>query len=128
MNDRRYRVLIIDDSPSDRRIYTRFLMGQSLYSIDIVEATSGDSGLAACRNQPPDCIILDFQLPDRDGLSVIDELKHLPAVPVVFVTGQLEPLVVTEAYRRGVARCLSKDTITSVALQEAVFDALELSY
>lgn len=78
--------------------------------------------------QVPDCIILDYQLPDQNGLELLDTLRHELPTPVVFITGKPEPLVVTEAYRRGVATCLSKDTVTSVTLQEAVFDVLELSY
>lgn len=128
MDNRAYSILIIDDSSSDRRIYRRFLTGQSLYHLDVLEANTAQAGLDACSQQPPDCIILDFQLPDQDGLAVIDDLKKIMSVPVVFITGKPEPLVVTEAYRRGATRCMSKDTVTSVALQEAVFDALELTY
>ena len=47
---------------------------------------------------------------------------------MIFISGKPEALVVTEAYRRGAARYLSKDTVTSASMQEAVYDALELSY
>lgn len=75
----------------------------------------------------PDLIILDYQLPDLDGLSVLERVQTLMRVPVIFVTGKPEALLLGEAYRRGAVKYISKDTITSASIQEALVDALELN-
>lgn len=119
------RILLVEDSAADRKILRRFLQGLDRYRFDFMEADTADDALELCRQQAPDCIILDFKLPGRDGLkSLPDFLAACPA-PVIFITGQSQALTVTEAYRRGALRFLSKDTLTSATLQDAVLDALE---
>ncbi len=132
MNRKHYKVLIIDDSAADRRIYRRFLQGQQGYELDVFEAETAESGLARFAQIEPDCVILDYRLPDLDGLKVLEVLQERAAgyqmknVPVIFVTGQPEALLVSEAYRRGAVKYISKDTITSAVIQDAVNDALDV--
>lgn len=132
MNRKHYKVLIIDDSAADRRIYRRFLQGQQGYELDVFEAETAESGLARFAQIEPDCVILDYRLPDLDGLKVLEVLQERAAgyqmknVPVIFVTGQPEALLVSEAYRRGAVKYISKDTITSSVIQDAVNDALDV--
>lgn len=124
---RRYKILIIDDSAADRRIYKRFLEGQSQYDLEILEAATAQLGLDLCAALVPDCIILDYRLPDLDGLEVLEVLQEKIRVPVLFITGKPEALLITEAYRRGAVKYLSKDTVTSASILEALTDALELN-
>lgn len=132
MNRKHYKVLIIDDSAADRRIYRRFLQGQQGYELDVFEAETAESGLARFAQIEPDCVILDYRLPDLDGLKVLEVLQERAAgyqmknVPVIFITGQPEALLVSEAYRRGAVKYISKDTITSAVIQDAVNDALDV--
>jgi CheY-like chemotaxis protein len=132
-----YKVLIIDDSAADRRIYRRFLLGQQQYDLEIFEAKTAEEGIAAFSEIAPHCVILDYRLPDLDGLSVLETLqsdasgrcdtrgRSTRRVPIIFVTGKPEALLVSEAYRRGAAKYISKDTITSAAILDALADALE---
>lgn len=132
MNRKHYKILIIDDSAADRRIYRRFLQGQQGYELDVFEAETAESGLARFAQIEPDCVILDYRLPDLDGLKVLEALQERAAgyqmknVPVIFITGQPEALLVSEAYRRGAVKYISKDTITSAVIQDAVNDALDV--
>ncbi len=119
-------ILIIDDSAADRKIYRRYLTNQDRIAVEILEASSAHAGLEICASAKPDCVILDFRLPDRDGLSLLDDLQTIHPVPVIFITGQPEALLVSEAFRRGVVKYISKDTVTSSSIQEAVYDALDL--
>lgn len=142
MNRKHYKILIIDDSAADRRIYRRFLQGQGEeaqtlwsergYDLEVVEAPTAEAGLAQLADTVPDCIILDYRLPDLDGLAVLDAIQQQLTsgrlkrrVPVIFVTGKPEALLVSEAYRRGAVKYISKDTITSASIREALSDALE---
>ena len=65
MDTKPYKILIIDDSPSDRKIYKRFLNSQTLYEFALSEAGTIRAGLESCRSQHPDCVVLDYHLPDR---------------------------------------------------------------
>lgn len=95
--------------------------------LDIFEEASAQGGLQRCEEIAPDVIILDYRLPDLDGLAVLEKIQEKMRVPVIFITGQPEALLVSEAYRRGAVKYISKDTITSVSIQEALVDALELN-
>lgn len=134
MKSKPYKVLIIDDSAADRRIYRRFLQGQQRYELEVFEATTAEAGLAYFTEVVPDCVILDYRLPDLDGLSVLEAFQKTVEsgqvkrrVPVIFITGKAEAMLVSEAYRWGAAKYISKDTITSASILEALADALELN-
>ena len=71
--DRGYRLLVIDDDETDRRFYGKLLSGQPYGVSEIRQAADGAAGLAALRAQVPDCLLLDFSLPDQTGLEFLDQ-------------------------------------------------------
>jgi signal transduction histidine kinase/CheY-like chemotaxis protein len=82
----RGRVLVIDDELQARRS-----LGEAIRAggFDVEEAESGAAGLARARSAPPDAIVLDVIMPERDGWSVLQEIKsdaRLCAIPVVLAT------------------------------------------
>ena len=68
MIDNQRTILIIDDCLEDRETYRRYLLQDSLYSYTILEEEYGENGLKLCKLIKPDAILLDFLLPDIDGL------------------------------------------------------------
>jgi signal transduction histidine kinase/DNA-binding response OmpR family regulator len=89
-------VLVIDDDPVQRDLMQRFL-GREGYRVLV--AGGGDEGIRLAREMRPDAITLDVMMPDRDGWSVLADLKadaDLCAIPVVMLTMVDDP-------RRGVA-------------------------
>lgn len=121
-----YRVLLIEDDASHRYIYRRFLEQQGAVSYEIHEAASAEAGLAACGRVRPDCVIVDYRLPDTDGLALLPRLKAATQAPIIFMTAHPEPLTMTKAYRAGAVSYLSKDFLSSETFQAAVVDALRL--
>lgn len=119
-----YKILLIDDNPADRRVFRRFLEQSAAPKFAVFEAGNGQAGLKACREHQPDLVVLDFKLPDTDGIALINEIRKVTRSPLVFVTGQPMPLTQTQAYRFGVVRYLSKDFISSESLQTAVRESL----
>lgn len=79
-------VLVIDDDDDARDFMRRFL---SREGFDVISATNGNEGLAAAAKHRPALITLDVLMPEKDGWSVLQELKDDPAlcdIPVVMLT------------------------------------------
>ena len=78
-------ILLIEDDPHDRALVKRLLQAQRRQYV-IHEATTGEAGLAKCRELRPDCILLDYYLPDMDGREWLSEYSRengrRPAMPV----------------------------------------------
>lgn len=81
------RILVVEDQEDNRRI-VRDLLSASGY--DLVEATSGEEGLAALAGDwRPDLILMDIQLPGLDGYEVTRRIKADPdlrTIPVIAIT------------------------------------------
>ncbi len=79
-------ILVIDDDETVRDQMRRFLVREGC---DVVTAKNGTEGLTLARQVKPALITLDVQMPDRDGWSVLQELKadhELVNIPVVMLT------------------------------------------
>jgi diguanylate cyclase (GGDEF)-like protein len=81
------KILVIDDSPE---IHTLVKVRLSKEEVVIHGANDGASGLVAAREIQPDLILLDVDLPDRDGFAVCTDLKAdsiTMEIPIIFLTG-----------------------------------------
>ncbi len=79
-------VLVIDDDPTSRQLVARML---SKDGFRVIEAASGEEGLALARTERPDVITLDVLMPVLDGWGVLTALKgdkELATIPVVMLT------------------------------------------
>ena len=80
------RVLIIDDEAAPREALSQIVREQGY---DVITAANAERGLSEARRQAPDAIILDVIMPERDGWSVLKEIKSDPdlcAIPVILAT------------------------------------------
>lgn len=122
------RLLIVDDDPGHREICRRFLEQHVEYKYDFMEADMGSEGLILCRTSSPDCILLDYRLPDLDGLAFLKALgsgyKDVP-FPVIMITGGGNEMLVAEAMQAGVADYLPKDMLSPANLARAITNAVE---
>lgn len=121
------RVLLIDDNLPDRVRYRRMLQRES-QSFEIVEAEDGNRGLALLAESQGrfDCVLLDQDLPDLQGLDVLEDIRcQADAPPVIMLTGEEDAAVSIEALRRGAADYLMKRRIDEDRLLRAVRGAIE---
>src|SRR5262245_17011976 len=128
MNELHRKVLIIDDSEEDRVTYRRLLQRDPDVVYLFEEANSGNRGLVACQTFQPDCVLLDYRLPDLDGLQFLEclhEQTHLQAPSVIMLTGTGSETVAVEAMKYGVQDYLVKGALTSERLRSAVTNAIE---
>ena len=80
------RILAIEDHEENRRILGYLLASAGF---EMIEAVTGEDGVAAAEKERPDLIVMDIQLPEISGLEITDRLKKDPAlkaIPVVAVT------------------------------------------
>lgn len=79
--------LVVDDDATMRPLAREVLEQNGLR---VIEAKSGTAGLAAFSRDRPDIVLLDVQMPDKDGFAVCSELRAMPVglhVPVLMMTG-----------------------------------------
>src|ERR687898_3073776 len=122
------RVLIVDDSLEDREAYRRFLTSDHGHRYDLIETQSGAEGIALCRMHLPDCVLLDYRLPDLDGVTFLTDLqceRDGVGVPVIVLAGQGSESVAVEAMKNGAQDYLLKGTMTAASLLRAVENAIQ---
>ncbi|MBW4676221.1 MAG: PAS domain-containing protein [Desmonostoc geniculatum HA4340-LM1] len=121
-------ILIIDDSPEDRQVYRRYLLQDQEHRYTILEAESGEEALALCQELQPEGILLDFLLPDMDGLEFLAELPqqlkgNMPAV--IMLTAYGNESVAVQAMKSGVQDYLIKGQTTAERLRSTVCSAIK---
>lgn len=112
MNKPQVYVLIVEDDLVDRMACSRALGKNADYDFVLYEAETGRHGLQLAHEKKPDCVLLDFHLPDMTGLEFLSELKNKPGeipVPVIMLTGADNAFVAVEAMKRGAQDYLVKD-------------------
>jgi two-component system cell cycle response regulator DivK len=80
------RILVVEDNEENRQIL-RDLLGHAGY--EMLEAHTGEDGVAAALRERPDLILMDIQLPGIDGYEVTRRIKADPAlrgIPIIAVT------------------------------------------
>jgi signal transduction histidine kinase/DNA-binding response OmpR family regulator len=120
-------ILIVDDSPEDQELYRRYLMRDSEYYYVILKANLGWQGLELWQQHQPDALLLDYRLPDLDGLEFLAKLQpspQQPCFPVIMVTGQGNEAIAVQAMKAGAQDYLVKGQITPETLQLAVSGAI----
>lgn len=125
-----WRVLVVDDSPDDRAEIRRLLLKGSERRFEFVEAETGAAGVRAVLDADdlPDCVVLDYNLPDMDALAVLAALAGpdgLTACPVVVLTGTVGHEQTRAVLRAGAQDYLGKGWMTPESLTRAVDNVAE---
>lgn len=107
------RILMVEDDVVDRMACRRSFAQDFLeYEFVLQEAETACDGLQLVQTQQPDCILLDYNLPDMNGLEFLAKLKsdqgEIP-VPVIMLTGADNASVAVEAIKLGAQDYLVKD-------------------
>jgi DNA-binding response OmpR family regulator len=112
-------ILIVEDDTAIRKFAARVL---ELEGYRVLQAEHGDAGLRLARSIRVDLILLDLRMPERDGWSVLEEVKsdmELMAIPVVVFTASVAESQREKALRMGAANYLVKP-MSAASLNEAV--------
>lgn len=127
MSEDALKILIVEDSPEDRDVYVRMLKQHEGRRYRVLDTEYGEEGLELARSEHPECLILDFNLPDMNGLEFLDSLVAGGDAPcgIIMMTGQGNEAVAVEAMKKGAADYLVKGKISTEALRLAVDNAME---
>ncbi len=122
------KILIVDDDEVDRMSVRRAL-GKSGMDARIEEVGTCSEALAALRESHFDCALLDYLLPDGDGLSLLHDIRAADiTTPVVMLTGQRDERLIVELLRAGAADYLSKNELSAENLGHATQTAIRLHH
>jgi two-component system cell cycle response regulator DivK len=102
------KVLLVDDTRLNRELAKDIL---ELQGYAIVEATNGQEAIDHARQENPDVVLLDIELPDMSGLEVVRVLKDDPrtkGIPVVAFTAHVEGGKQEDIVASGCAGCITK--------------------
>ena len=121
------KILVLDDSPEDRETWRRYLLTDPGTEYHVIERGTVDAGLAVCRDENPDCVLVDHNLPDGTGLDFIEDLKELGGTlrfPTVMLTGTGSEAVAVKAMKAGVQDYLVKNRLNADSLHRALNAAI----
>ena len=123
MNSYRNKIWFVEDD----QLYTLFidkaLFERSLW--DPVTFTNGKDLLEALKNDSPKVIILDYNLPDMDGLSILKHIQsHDDQIKVIMLSSQTDVLVAVETFKYGAFDYLVKSKDTVDILENSIGRAL----
>ena len=79
-------VMVVEDNEKNRKLMRVVLKAKGY---NIIEATTGEEALSLLKNQKPDIILMDIQLPGIDGLTLIKQIKASAVtkdIPIIAVT------------------------------------------
>lgn len=98
-------ILVIDDEEQIRKLLDITLRA---HNYSVIEAATAKEGLIHASNHPPELIILDLGLPDKDGLSVLQELRQWHTNPIIILSVQKEEETIIKALDSGANDYLTK--------------------
>ena len=124
------RILIVDDDEVDRKMIKRLLAASAL-EIVTHETASAEECLKLLQLTKVDCVLLDYRLPEMDGIEFLRQLRgsdRASAPAVVMMSGNGNERLVVQAMRLGVQDYLVKADITAANLEEAILHAVESTH
>ena len=121
-------VMLVDDSETDRATYIRYLQNSLESQYTFVEAETGSQALEVYEQHQPDIVLLDYLLPDLDGLEWLAQWQqqYSPICPVIVLTGQGDENIAVQFIKMGATDYLVKGQITAEKLKLSVEKAIAL--
>ncbi|CEH29824.1 hypothetical protein AM501_18565 [Aneurinibacillus migulanus] len=104
-----YRILLVEDNPSNRELFIEILQLKSEYEISVAE--SGLKALEMLETFRPDLILMDIHMPGMDGLAVTRTIKSIPElaeIPIVALSALAMKSDIKSAFEAGCIGYITK--------------------
>ncbi|MEW6094912.1 MAG: response regulator [bacterium] len=108
MNERKRKIVLIDDNTSFVDVISRFL---TLKKFEVFIAYDGTEGIKTVSKYMPDVILLDIMMPGLTGYEVCKKLKKTAKtkhIPIIFLTVRSRPEDIEKGYKFGGAHYITK--------------------
>jgi len=100
------KVLVINDEPTFRMIVDTVLRRQGY---EVLRADTGKNGLAVYRREHPHVVVFDLTIPERDGVAILHQIRHMNAEQsVIVLAGDRSPEPEREVRALGVSEWIVK--------------------
>lgn len=115
------KVLLIDDELDFLKV-----MGTRIqtWGYDVIEASSGKEGIDAIKSKNPDIIILDYMMPEMNGVEVLKEIRRIDKkLPVIMFTAYADRESMKKTEKLGVSSYIPKSssyTNTQLKIKSAI--------
>lgn len=119
-------ILIVDDDSVDREHITRYLCANNDNAFEIDIAESVDDGLKRFYEKKYDLILLDYKMPQRDGIEMLIELNNEPkeaSTAIVMMSNAEEEEIALDCLRTGAQDFIVKNDITDARLRRVILNA-----
>ncbi|RMF65901.1 MAG: hybrid sensor histidine kinase/response regulator [Cyanobacteria bacterium J069] len=119
-------LLVVDDDEIDRMAVRRSLRHAGV-NMTLTEAGDYATAIAALQERPYDCVFLDYRLPDRDGLAVVQEVRGRgDKTPLIVLTGQGDEEIAVELMKAGASDYLPKSKVSPEVLARILRNAIRI--
>ncbi|MEN8148370.1 MAG: response regulator [Planctomycetota bacterium] len=116
------RVLVIDDSATDRLLVSKILAGVGDLECEAVER--GEEALERIAADPPDLVLTDLVMPGMDGFEVVASVREShPGIPIVLMTSQGNEQIAVRALHEGASSYVPKRNL-AIDLPDTVHEVL----
>ncbi len=120
------KIILIDDDEEQYTIVRKYLKRFRSGRYKIEWAPTFESAMEAIKSSPFDLCLLDYDLGERTGLELLDEMRSYGAkFPVVFLTGRGSFDMDVDAMGKGVSDFIEKNDMTAVMLERSIRYAIE---
>ncbi len=119
------KLLLIDDDPVITAIYRDHFRAAGF---EVQSAADGEEGLTAYEQFQPDVVLLDLNMPRRNGIEWLREVKRKPArrqVPIIVITAGAPEWQIKEARESEAVYVLSKNLVDPRLVVESVITATD---
>lgn len=122
----RLKVLIVDDSITVRKLYHSLLSNNPDIPIETLQAQDANSGIDLCNNHEISCILLDYNLPDMNGLEFVNVIKrtHKNRIPIIMLTGEGNEQIAVKAIKQGVDDYIPKNNVNEHTLITSIMHVI----
>ncbi|CCI02224.1 Two-component hybrid sensor and regulator [Microcystis aeruginosa PCC 9443] len=120
------KILIVDDEEADRNNVRR-LLKKSGIETEITEAADYEEAKEKMSNNLFDCVLIDYLLPDQDGLTLVREIRQQGiTIPLIVLTGHGNEEIAVDMMKAGASDYLSKFRLSPLRLNQAMQNALRI--
>lgn len=120
------KILLVEDDEVDRMAVSRALKTTGL-SAEIVAAVDCQSAIAILNQQSFDCVLMDYRLPDGDGLQLVQQIRDLGLkLPLIVLTGQGDEQIAVQLMKLGASDYLPKSKLSPEMLTRSLRNAVRI--